>query len=202
MNDAPRSSSFSFEKFVTRGVNPVGFVVVLLAFLFLPCAAMSSWEFPSSADAMSPLASALDISSTGANMAVRQDDYHWPVVIRMLAIVTLLAIASGAGTAVARPAQRRPLYGAVVAAVSGGLLVVTGLSAVARMESAAREFLSVLFSSIPKSESAPLIDQSGNRVGLGGGFWFALVVLALIAVLNLVALFRARTATRFRPSKA
>ncbi|TDD25221.1 hypothetical protein E1287_37410 [Actinomadura sp. KC06] len=200
MNDSPRSSSF--EKFVTRGVNPVGFALSLFAFLFLPCAVMSSWEFPSYAEEISPLESLLDISSTGANMAVHQSNYRWPIVIRLLAIITLLFMAVSVGSAFARPARRRSLYAAIAAVASGVLLVVTGLSAVARMESAAREFLGVLFSSIPKSESAPLINQADDTVGLGTGFWLALVGLALIATINGIVLLRARTFTRPRPAEA
>ncbi|TMQ84010.1 hypothetical protein ETD83_41015 [Actinomadura soli] len=200
MNNSPQPSPFA--KFVTRGINPVGFALILFAFLFLPCATMSSWEFPSRVEEISPLESLLDISSTGANMAVHQDDYRWPIVIRLLAIVTLLVMAAGVGTTLARPARKRSLYASVVAAASGVLLVVTGVSAVVRMESAAREFLSVLFSSIPKSESAPLINQSGDAVGLGAGFWVALVGLVLIAAINFIVLLRARAATRLNPADA
>ncbi|MFI0406396.1 hypothetical protein [Actinomadura sp. 3N508] len=190
MTDSPRPSPF--EKFVTRGINPVGFVLTLLAFLFLPCTAMSSWDFPSRVEEMSPLEGLLEISSTGANMAVHQSDYRWPIAIRLLAIGTLLAMAAGAATALARPARRRSLYAAILAAASGLLLVVTGLSAAARMENAAREFLTVLFSTIPKSESAPLINQSGDAVSLGTAFWLPLVGLTLMTAVNLVAILRAR----------
>ncbi|TDB78680.1 hypothetical protein E1264_36620 [Actinomadura sp. KC216] len=200
MTDSARPSAF--EKFVTRGINPVGFALTLFAYLFLPCTAMSSWEFPSRVEEISPLEGLLEISSTGANIAVHQSDYRWPIVIRLLAIVTLLVMAAGAGTALARPARRRSLYAAVVAAVSGVLLVVTGLSAAARMESAAREFLTVLFSTIPKTESEPLIDQSSDAAGLGAGFWLALVGLALIAAINLAVLLRARSAARLGPAEA
>ncbi|WUH99174.1 hypothetical protein OHR68_37635 [Spirillospora sp. NBC_00431] len=199
MIDAPNSSSF--EKFVTRGINPVGFTFVLLAFLFLPCAALSPGDLFSDIEGTTSVESALDISSTGANMAVHQSDYDWPVFIRLLAIVTLLVIVAGALTALARPAQRRPLYGAIVAVVSFVLLVVTGLAATARMESAFKEFLDVLFATVPKSESEPLIDQAGDAVGLGVGFWVALVVVALVAAMNLVVLFRVRTTTRFSPAE-
>ncbi|WP_157406289.1 hypothetical protein [Actinomadura chibensis] len=189
MSDAPRSP---FERLVTRAVTPVGFGLALLAFLFLPCAAMSYKALPEHVNALSAMVSVLDLSSTGGNIAVHQSEFDWPPGPRVLAIATLLALAAGAATAVTRPARRRPLYAAITGAAAIALLTATGLVAVGELRDSVRGLLSALFATIPKSESAPLIDQSGRAAGLQWGFWLTLALLVLLTVLNLAALLHGR----------
>ncbi|MFC4055549.1 hypothetical protein ACFOY4_38190 [Actinomadura syzygii] len=195
MSDAPRSP---FEKLVTRGITPVGFAIALLAFLFLPCSAMSYKDLPAHVTDLSTMVSVLDLSSTGGNIAVHQSGFDWTTGPRVLAIATLLAMAAGTVITVTRPARRRPLYAAITAVTAGALLTATGLRATAELKDAVRNLLSALFTTIPKSESAPLIDQSGQAAGLQWGFWTALTLLVLIAALNVAAILHTRTRHRRR----
>jgi hypothetical protein len=192
MNDVrDREPAELLEKTVTRGFNPIAFVLVLLVFLFTPSVAMS-WESAGAEPIDRRLRPFLDVSSTGADIAVHQPGIRWAMTVRLLAIVTLIVIAAGVGSALARTARRRSRHAAIVATLSGVLLVATVLLAAERLKSGQRGFLSALFSTIPKSESAGLISEVGDAAELRAGFWLALTGLALIVALNLVVLFRRR----------
>lgn len=187
MNDA-RSQSL-LEAVVTRAVNPVGFVAGLLLFLFVPCVAMS-WELRGLPALDQRLVPVLDVSSTGADIAIHQPRIHWNIAVRALAIATLIVIAVGAGTAGAGTARRRSLAAAIVATLSCGLLAATALLGVRWLEGSQRRFLSLLFSTVPKNESAGVIGLVDDAGGLRAGFWLALAVFAVLAALNVVVLVR------------
>lgn len=191
MNDA---ENHGLLETVTRRINPFGFGMALLLFLFVPSVAMS-WEFPGT-ESIARLRPFLDVSSTGVNMAVHQSRIHVDVAVRVFAIATFIVIAAGVATTAARTPQMRALAAAVAAALSGGLLIATVLLGVGWLEDSQREFLSILSSEFSKTERAGLLGLVDHAGGLRPGFWLALTVLVLVGAINMVVLLREISARR------
>ncbi|MFI0483743.1 hypothetical protein [Actinomadura sp. 9N215] len=190
---------FSFDQWVTRVINPVGFVAVVLAFLFLPCASVSVTEWPSMVLRDNSIfvlrdnsffKAVTDDSVTGGNIAFRdgpphqsahRSGYGWSVELRMGTIVTVLVMAAGAGTGLVRPAERRLRHAAQVAAVAGVFLALAVLSAAGRMEDNTYGLLANEFGQRGEEEFH-------YAAGPETGFWVSLTGLALIFAINLFAL--------------
>ncbi|MFI0485559.1 hypothetical protein [Actinomadura sp. 9N215] len=185
MNDVQNHEPADFlERVVTRLVTPIGCVLVLLILLFVPCVTAST----RSADPR--LKRIFDESFTGWNIATDADLFS--VAVRILTVTLFVALVVGAGTALVRNPRKRSLAAAVTTAVSGGLLVATGLWASHWRDAKRDEFMSILTSTLPPVERAKFFDQIGSEVGVGLGFWLGLAGLGVIIAFNVYLVLRGR----------
>ncbi|WP_433475758.1 hypothetical protein ACQPZP_01215 [Spirillospora sp. CA-142024] len=183
MNDIQEHAPAPLERVVTRLVNPIGFVLVLLVFLFVPCIATSAGS------GHPKLKRIVDEGFTGWNIATEANTF--PASVRVLPVALLVVLVVGAGTALARSPQKQSFVAAVTATVSGGLLVATGLWASESLDVIGHEFLPMP-STMPPAEVAKFFDNLGIRVEVSLGFWLGLATLAVIIAFNVHLVLRSR----------
>ncbi|WP_125613299.1 hypothetical protein [Actinomadura sp. WAC 06369] len=191
MNDVKKNEQAPLERVVTRLVNPIGFVLAALTFLFVPCIATSAGS------GHPELSWIADEGFTCWNIATEANAF--PVAVRILPIALLVALVVGASTALAPSPQKRSFAAAITATFSGGLLLVTGLWASKSLDILGYEFLPMP-PTMPPAEVAEFFDRLGIRVGVSLGFWLGLTALGVIIALNvhLVLRRRRRPATAVR----
>lgn len=170
-------------------VNPIGFVIVLLIFLFAPFVVAST----SSPDVR--LKRIFDISFTGRDI-VEEDAFS--VGVHVLMVALLVALVVSAGTALIPGPQKRSFAAAVAGTVSGGLLVAAALWTSHSLDAGRNEYLSDLSSAMPPNERAKLFDQIGSEVEVGLGFWLGLTGLGVITAFNVYLILHSRR----RPAEA
>ncbi|WP_146877533.1 hypothetical protein [Actinomadura madurae] len=190
MDDVRKHAPSPLAPVMTRLINPIGFVLVSLIFLFMPCIATSAESGPPR------LKWIVDEGFTGWNIATEANTF--PAAVRVLPFALLVVLVAGAGTALARSPQRRSFVAAVAATVSGGLLVVTGLWASESLDVQGHEFLPMP-STMPPAEVTKFFDNLGIKVEVSVGFWLGLAALAMIIAFNVHLVLRSRQPARAVP---